>query len=70
MEQLKIDSPESHDLHPPDQDDHEEEEEQLLNLTPEILSSSVLSHPGDSEPFDVFICSEAGKPIYLSLIHI
>jgi hypothetical protein len=64
MEQLKIDSPESHDLHPPDQDDHEEEEEQLLNLTPEILSSSVLSHPGDSEPFDVFICSEAGKPIY------
>lgn len=63
MEQLKIDSVECHEQHLPDDCD-DEEEEKLKHLTPEILSSGVLCHPGDSEEFDVFICSEAGKPIY------
>ena len=31
---------------------------------PQELVSNSLAHPGDREPLEVFICSEAGKPIY------
>lgn len=44
--------------------DEGHEEEQERNCPAGMLTSCVLAHPGDSEPFEVFICSEAGKPIY------
>lgn len=45
-----------------DEEDGEERRTEWKQNQP--LTSSLLSHPGDSGPFEVFICSEAGKPIY------
>ena len=56
MEELTSDSFEAHD--------EQLEQEQGRSSPPDVLTSNVLAHPGDSEPFEVFICSEAGKPIY------